>query len=160
MSNCGSRPKKMKKGGEAKKPGFGQGSGSNLVDANIAANPIKNLPAALKVELNKYLKSIGKEDGGPAAPIMPEKAKEIRKKKRKERNASREQTRMPSKKMREAMAKGYAGGGEAFPDLTGDGKVTRKDILKGRGVKGFEAGGAVCRGMGSAMRGGKFSGVR
>ena len=22
-----------------------------------------------------------------------------------------------------------------FPDLTGDGKVTRKDILKGRGVK-------------------------
>jgi len=31
--------------------------------------------------------------------------------------------------------KGYAGGGEAsFPDLTGDGKVTKADILKGRGV--------------------------
>ena len=29
--------------------------------------------------------------------------------------------------------KGYAKGG--FPDLTGDGKVTKKDILKGRGVK-------------------------
>jgi hypothetical protein len=29
----------------------------------------------------------------------------------------------------------YAGGGEAsFPDLTGDGKVTQADILKGRGV--------------------------
>ena len=28
--------------------------------------------------------------------------------------------------------KGYAKGG--FPDLTGDGKVTKKDILKGRGV--------------------------
>jgi len=26
-------------------------------------------------------------------------------------------------------------GGKAFPDLTGDGKVTRADILKGRGVK-------------------------
>ena len=26
-------------------------------------------------------------------------------------------------------------GGKSFPDLTGDGKVTRKDILKGRGVK-------------------------
>jgi hypothetical protein len=25
-------------------------------------------------------------------------------------------------------------GGKAFPDLTGDGKVTRADILKGRGV--------------------------
>ena len=62
MSNCGSRPKKMR-------------------------------------------------DGGPSAPIMPEEAKEIRKKKRKERNASREQTRMPSKKMREAMAKGYQNGG-------------------------------------------------
>ena len=71
-----------------------------------------------------------KEDGGPAAPIMPEEAKEIRKKKRRERNASRERTEMPSKKMREAMAKGY------------------------------EHGGAVCRGMGAAIGGGKFSGVR
>ena len=25
-------------------------------------------------------------------------------------------------------------GGKAFPDLTGDGKVTFKDVLKGRGV--------------------------
>jgi hypothetical protein len=25
-------------------------------------------------------------------------------------------------------------GGSAFPDLTGDGKVTKKDILRGRGV--------------------------
>ena len=25
-------------------------------------------------------------------------------------------------------------GGEAFPDLSGDGKVTRKDVLMGRGV--------------------------
>ena len=70
------------------------------------------------------------KDGGPSAPIMPEKAKEIRKRKRKERNASAERTEMPSKKMREAMAKGYADGG------------------------------AVCRGMGAAMGGGKFSGVR
>ena len=28
----------------------------------------------------------------------------------------------------------YSEGGEAFPDLTGDGKVTQADILKGRGV--------------------------
>ena len=40
---------------------------------------------------------------------------------------------------------------KSFPDLTGDGKVTQKDILKARGVKlkkggmvkGFKHGGAV-----------------
>ena len=36
---------------------------------------------------------------------------------------------------------GMKGGGKAFPDLTGDGKVDRKDILKGRGVPGFQEGG-------------------
>ena len=41
-----------------------------------------------------------------------------------------------------------AGGGtvaakKKFPDLTGDGKVTKADILKGRGVEGFEKGGKV-----------------
>lgn len=30
-----------------------------------------------------------------------------------------------------------------FPDLTGDGKVTRKDVLKGRGVPGFSRGALV-----------------
>ena len=29
---------------------------------------------------------------------------------------------------------GFKTGGKAFPDLTGDGKVTFKDILKGRGA--------------------------
>ena len=33
--------------------------------------------------------------------------------------------------------------GKKFPDLTGDGKVTQKDILKGRGVTGFEEGGST-----------------
>ena len=28
-----------------------------------------------------------------------------------------------------------------FPDLTGDGKVTRADVLKGRGIEGFKKGG-------------------
>ena len=31
--------------------------------------------------------------------------------------------------------------GKSFPDLTGDGKVTRADVLKGRGV--FAEGGVV-----------------
>jgi len=34
-------------------------------------------------------------------------------------------------------------GKKKFPDLTGDGKVTKADILKGRGVEGFERGGKV-----------------
>ena len=29
---------------------------------------------------------------------------------------------------------GFKAGGKAFPDLTGDGKVTFKDVLKGRKV--------------------------
>ena len=35
----------------------------------------------------------------------------------------------------------YKKGGKSFPDLTGDGKVTKKDILRGRGVPGFAVGG-------------------
>jgi len=34
-------------------------------------------------------------------------------------------------------------GKKKVPDLTGDGKVTKKDILKARGVPGFKKGGAV-----------------
>ncbi|NBX63247.1 MAG: hypothetical protein EBT67_12760 [Betaproteobacteria bacterium] len=36
-------------------------------------------------------------------------------------------------------------GGKAFPDLTGDGKVTRADVLKGRGV--FKKGGSAKPGL-------------
>jgi len=65
--------------------------------------------------------------------------------------------------------RGMNKGGAAFPDLTGDGKVTKKDILRGRGVKGFKnggkvrgygEGGGVCRGGGAAISGTKFSGVK
>ena len=41
---------------------------------------------------------------------------------------------------------GFTKGGKAFPDLTGDGKVTFKDILKGRGVI-KKKGGMVKKGM-------------
>ena len=46
-------------------------------------------------------------------------------------------------KMGGRMKKGYKKGGKtSFPDLTGDGKVTQADILKGRGV-GKKKGGAI-----------------
>mgnify|MGYP003631975901 CR=1 FL=1 len=35
----------------------------------------------------------------------------------------------------------YKDGGAAFPDLSGDGKITQKDILMGRGVIGMQMGG-------------------
>ena len=41
-----------------------------------------------------------------------------------------------------------------FPDLTGDNKVTKADILKGRGVPGFSRGGGI------AIQGLGFKGVR
>jgi len=41
-----------------------------------------------------------------------------------------------------------------FPDLTGDGKTTQADILKGRGVPGFSRGGGI------AIQGLGFKGVR
>ena len=37
-----------------------------------------------------------------------------------------------------------------FPDLTGDGKVTRADVLRGRGV--FKSGGIAKRGRGCEIR--------
>ena len=73
--------------------------------------------------------------------------------------------------------KAAKGGSAKFPDLTGDGKVTKKDVLKGRGepLKMKNGGevkapmvatsdrnstGNVSRGGGAALRGTKFIGVR
>ncbi len=76
--------------------------------------------------------------------------------------------------MMEARKKGMglrmADGGEAkFPDLSGDGKITQKDILIGKGVIKKAGGGVVkkrvvkrkpkARGAGSAIKGTKFKGV-
>jgi len=75
--------------------------------------------------------------------------------------------------MMEARKKGMglrmANGGEAkFPDLSGDGKITQKDILMGRGVIKKAEGGVVkkratrtkkSRGSGAAIKGTKFKGV-
>jgi hypothetical protein len=39
-----------------------------------------------------------------------------------------------------------------FPDLTGDGKVTQADILKGRGVEGLKKGGITKNFIQSAIK--------
>jgi len=53
-----------------------------------------------------------------------------------------------AKKFMKKPAQGYKKGG--MPDLTGDGKITQADVLKGRGV--FKKGGKV-RGCGMARGG-------
>ena len=56
----------------------------------------------------------------------------------------------------EREAKMFAKGGKVngFPDLNKDGKVTRADVLKGRGAEGFAAGGMV-RGCSDSQMSGK-----
>lgn len=39
-----------------------------------------------------------------------------------------------------------------FPDLTGDGKVTQADVLKGRGVDGMKKGGSTKKWIQSAIK--------
>jgi hypothetical protein len=83
----------------------------------------------------------------PKGPQGPRRSPEQASAARKEREAL-EQARQEemARKMREAYEKaqkrsvtGMKSGG--MPDLTGDGKVTRADVLKGRGV--FRKGGGV-----------------
>jgi len=74
---------------------------------------------------------------------------------------------MPMMKAGGMTKKGYKAGGK-MPDLSGDGKVTQKDVLMGRGVikkkaggmmkKGYKKGGKI-RGYGMA-RGGKVCKMR
>jgi len=62
----------------------------------------------------------------------------------------------PSPKVEVMMAKGgMANKKGKFPDLTGDGKVTQADVLKGRGVKRMRGGGMAKKKMPiKKMRGG------
>ena len=59
---------------------------------------------------------------------------------------------------RKAMEELKKADGGGFPDLSGDGKITQKDILMGRGVIKKKLGG-VARGGRSAIQGTGFSGV-
>jgi len=71
----------------------------------------------------------------------------------------RAEEKMPMMKAGGMMKKGYKAGGK-MPDLTGDGKVTQADVLKGRGAfktggmmkKGYKKGGKI-RGAGKATKG-------
>lgn len=102
--------------------------------------------------------------GKPDAPIMPEKARKIRK-----HRSTRNDKTSVSKEMRDYIkkqdAKNMEKGGEAVPaKFKGFSKLPEsvQQKMDPSLAQKYEAGGAVgsCRGMGAAMRGGKFSGVR
>ena len=91
-----------------------------------------------KSRIVRELKATGGRAGkrkkmGPEAPDTPRKGR---------RPGARD------KKMGEQRRQGGRKG--KFPDLTGDGKVTRADVLKGRGV--FKSGGMAKRGRGCEIR--------
>jgi hypothetical protein len=100
----------------------------------------------------------------PNTMVTPEEAGAIE---RGNRAAKRRADEMPMMKAGGMMKKGYKAGGK-MPDLSGDGKVTQKDVLMGRGVikkkaggmmkKGYKKGGKI-RGYGMA-RGGKVCKMR
>jgi len=113
---------------------------------------LENTMKPVKAKDGKYNKSKVKKEKLLTSSDMPkEKPKNLKKivKKRKIEQDLKE-GKITIGDLNEG--KGYRDGG--FPDLTGDGKVTKKDILKGRGVKGF------ARGGGMAIQGLGFKGVR
>lgn len=124
-------------------------------------------------ELNDYKKKMKSEGKDPLSPsnFINEYGKPLYNKLKNAYEKTVEGKAMGG--MMEARKKGMglrmANGGEAkFPDLSGDGKITQKDILMGRGVIKKAEGGVVkkrvkrtkkSRGTGSAIKGTKFKGV-
>ncbi len=89
---------------------------------------------------------------GPAAGLMPMAASQLEKRRERKRRGEPEIPEAGEGMRKGGKVKKMAKGGK-LPDLTGDGKVTRADVLKGRGVKGFAKGGKVTRGDGICKKG-------
>ena len=98
---------------------------------------------------------------GPTAGLMPLLAREQRKKLRSGRaedakKAAEEEAAIAARGgMKHGGAVKKMAKGGKLTDLTGDGKVTRADVLKGRGVPGFSKGGSTAskRADGCATKG-------
>ena len=127
--------------------------------------------AVKKAMKNTTLKAID-ESAARTAKIEFEQENPIKPKKKPKKISDKDEAILKAEKQRRARAKnkakpmGKKNGGVVkmkdggFPDLTGDGKVTKADVLKGRGV--FKRGGSVNkkkiiraakRGFGAAKRG-------
>ena len=90
-----------------------------------------------QADVSKRIAKGSKED-----PKLAAKYKELGNKTKSDMTKSLLKHNLREKKMGGGMMgrQMYKKGGKSFPDLTGDGKVTKKDILKGRGVPGFKDG--------------------
>jgi hypothetical protein len=141
-----------------------------LVDASIAADPLRNLPQIVKIELRKML---GKKDGGLAEAIEKVKAKEM-----KDGGGVKMGPKIPAKikdpvKVKPIPKKiikklvGFKEGGEAVPaKFKGFSKLPEEvqkkmdpalaERFEDGGPVKMGAGGGVCKGMGIARAGGKF----
>ena len=110
-------------------------------------------------------RAMAPKEGGPKIPTQLPKSKPKRPKKVAAKKESSGVIFDTSGTLPGQTIKRMNSGGAAFPDLTGDGKVTKKDILKGRGVTGFEKGGKAIKEskfgkMGEALMGGLAKSLR
>ena len=98
-------------------------------------NPIRFGP--MKVEKPKNPIRLGpmkvRDPRKDMKKISPESARELKKGMEQKRSEKLRQRKMGGGMMQMPRAM-YKKGGKSFPDLSGDGKVTMKDILMGRGV--------------------------
>lgn len=107
-----------KKGGAVK---YQKGGSTKpmMKPTKIATGPVKKMTdAQKKAAMDKFMKGTPKKQMGGIIPEKPIATAPI-------------QGRTGR---RGAAGSNMAKGGQKFPDLTGDGKVTKKDILRGRGV--------------------------
>jgi hypothetical protein len=124
----GGSVKKYQKGGskvdsKALMDAFKKGA---IKDPKMRMNPSKiqvgttkpMTPAEKKKAMDKFMKMAPKKQMGGMIPAKPIATAPIQ----------------GTMGRRGAAGSNMAKGGQKFPDLTGDGKVTKKDILKGRGV--------------------------
>ena len=119
-------------------------------DGGSKTNPKTNTKAPIPKVTRKKLKNIVKIDVDKTSKKLTQKQKiaaAIKAGTLKPGDVN-EMTEYDMKQFLKGNSKG------TFKDITGDGKVTKKDILKARGVPGFSRGG------GMAVQGLGFKGVR
>lgn len=112
-----------KKGGAVK---YQKGGSTKpmMKPTKIATGPVKKMTdAEKKAAMDKLMKGTPKKQMGGIIPEKPIATAPIQ----------------GQTGRRGAAGSNMAKGGQKFPDLTGDGKVTKADVLKGRGV--FKKGG-------------------
>ena len=144
--------------------------GSSILENTM--NKAKPIKAKNGLSYNEMFPPISKEEFDKLNPKSSiDKLNELSDKKRKQRTKNRKE-KVPDRvkgikdkgDVPVKTIKAKSGKSANFPDLTGDGKVTQADILKGRGV--FKMGGTLnyrdggqFRGCGAQIKGKKFKGI-